>query len=511
MQDYLKISRASDLQNEDERALYRFFEMLPGLMSWGTIVLFIFLSIIQPMFVASFVIIFDLYWFFKTIFFSFHLRKSYLTMKRNEKIDWVKKNQEEYPDKINNIHHLIVIPMYNEPLAVVRESFQALMATDYDKSKFIVVLACEEKARKDTEETAKIIEQEFGKEFCKFLVTWHPFDIIGELAGKASNETWGARIARQEINNLGIEYENIIFTSLDVDTVVAPKYFSCLTYYYLSSDNPTRYSYQPIPLFVNNLWESPAVSRIFSFSTTFWQLINQERENKLLTFSSHSMSFKALVDVDFKQTNVVSDDSRIFWQCFLKYNGEYSVQPIYYPVSMDANSAETLTKTLQNIYKQQRRWAYGTGDIPYFLFNFLKNKKIPLAKKLSWGREIIEGHWSWACASIIIFVLLWFPLILGGEVFQKGLIAHNLPRVTSYILTVSMLGLLVSAYYNILLIPKDSPKRKQSFLEKILIVLQWITTPLIMVFFTSVPAIDAQTRLMMGNYMGFWVTPKSRK
>ena len=47
-----------------------------------------------------------------------------------------------------------------------------------------------------------------------------------------------------------------------------------------------------------------------------------------------------------KQTNIVSDDSRIFWQCFFKYNGDYRVKPLYYPISMDANVARSFFRTL---------------------------------------------------------------------------------------------------------------------------------------------------------------------
>ena len=41
-------------------------------------------------------------------------------------------------------------------------------------------------------------------------------------------------------------------------------------------------------------------------------------------------------------------------------------------------------------------------------------------------------------------------------------------------------------------------------------VLQWILLPISTIFFGSFVALDAQTRLMLGKYMGFFVTPKAR-
>jgi cellulose synthase/poly-beta-1,6-N-acetylglucosamine synthase-like glycosyltransferase len=234
-----------------------------------------------------------------------------------------------------------------------------------------------------------------------------------------------------------------------------------------------------------------------------------ERPEKLITFSSHSMSFKTLVEVGFRQTNVVSDDSRIFWQCFFKYDGDYQVTPLYYRVSMDANVAPSFLRTMKNVYLQQRRWAYGVGEIPYFLFGFLKNKKIPILKKLSLGLELMEGHISWATASILIFILGWLPLLLGGAAFSQTLISYNLPKITSRILTVSMAGLIVSSYFSLLLLPQK-PSNSTKF-KYMMFALGWVLVPVISVFFTAFPALDAQTRWMLAKYMGFWATEKVRK
>ena len=438
-------------------------------------------------------------------------------MKENEKTDWINKLNKlpigNYQLQINDwqeIYHLVVFPMYKEPLEIVRDAFSSLLNTDYPKDKMIVVLAGEEKARKETEETVLAIEKEFSNKFFKFLITWHPQNLPGEIAGKGSNETWAVKEAKRLIiDPLKIPYENIIFSAFDADTVVFPKYFSCLTYYYLTSEKPTQTSFQPIPLFINNIWQAPALSRVFAFSSTFWQMMCQERPEKLITFSSHSMSFKALVEIGFKQTNVVSDDSRIFWQCWFKYKGDYRVQPLYYPISMDANVTKSFWRTLKNIYKQQRRWAYGAGEIPYFMMGIIKEKGISFSKKFSLGFMLWEGHWSWATNSIIIFLLGWLPLVLGGEQFSQTMISYNLPKLTGRLLTIAMIGLVGSVYFSMNLLPPKPPKYGR--FKYILLMVEWFLMPFIMMFFTSVPALDAQARWMLGKYMGFWPTEKMRK
>ncbi|MDD3729275.1 MAG: glycosyltransferase family 2 protein [Candidatus Pacebacteria bacterium] len=506
--NYLKIGTAKDLKDKKERFLFRCLEIFPGALSWGILIAAIVLSSKKPFFIAVFIISFAIFWFFRSIYFSFHLWSGYKKMAKHEKTNWIRKISaiKEWED----IYHLIVIPMYKEPLEIVKENFEAICKSDYPKEKMIVILACEEAARNEVLSTAIEIEKEFSSKFFKFMVSWHPENIPHEIQGKGANETWAAKKAKKEIiDPLKIPYGKIIFSSFDVDTCIFKKYFSCLTFHYLTAEKPTRTSFQPIPLFINNIWQAPAFSRLFSFSSTFWHTMNQERPEKLITFSSHSMSFKALVDIDFKQTNVVSDDSRIFWQCFLKYDGDYRTVPLYYPISMDANVAKSFFRTLINIYKQQRRWAYGCGDIAYFLFGFFKNKKIPFWKKISLSFEVIEGHISWATASILIFILGWLPILIGGMEFSQTVISYNLPRVMGRVLAVAMLGLISSSYLSFILLPPRPPSFGRY--KYVFFLFSWVLFPPTMLFFASIPSLDAQTRWMLGKYMGFWPTEKVRK
>lgn len=514
---YLKIGTARDLSDKKERRLYRFFEMLTAIATFSVLIMAVVFSFYLPTWVAFFIILYDTYWLFRTIYFSFHLKAGYDQMKKNEKEDWIKKLNElteiknGLPAKSwRDIYHLVILPMYKEPLQIIEQTFLSLKNTDYPKDRMIIVLACEERAHKEGEEVAKEIEKKFGNDFCKFLVTYHPNDLEGEIAGHGSNDAWAEKKSKELlIDPLNIPYENVIISSFDVDSYFYPKYFSRLSYCYLTTQNPLRTSYQPIPLYLNNIWEAPAISRVFAFSSTFWHAMNQERPEKLITFSSHSMSFKTLVDVDFKQTNVISDDSRIFWQCFFQFDGNYKVEPLLYPVSMDANVAPKFITTLKNIYRQQKRWAYGVGEVPYFLFACLKNKNIPLKKKIGMGIDLIEGHVSWAISSILILGLGWLPIIFGGSHFSQTLLSYNLPKITSTILTINMAGLILSVYLSIVLLP-PKPVNYGRW-RYVFIVFEWILVPFVLVFFSSIPAIHAQLHWFFGKYLGFWVTPKIRE
>jgi hypothetical protein len=507
--EYLKIGFARDLKSKKDKKLFRFLEIMPGTLSWATILIVIFLSWQKPVWIAFFIIAFDIYWLLKTIFLSFHQRASFNRMRKNLKTDWLKR-LDNLGKKWRDIYHLMILPMYKEDLKVVRSTIQALVNSRYPLDRLIIVLAIEERVGESAQEVARKIKKEFSNKFFRFLISSHPGDIKGELAGKGSNETWAGRVAKREIiDPLKIPYENIIVSSFDVDTQVYDQYFACLTYHYLTCEDPLHSSFQPIPMYNNNIWDAPAISRVVAMGATFWHMLQQERPERMSTFSSHSMSFKAVVEMDFWPTKNVSEDSRIFWQSLLFYNGNYQNVSLYYPVSMDANLADSFWQTMLNVFKQQTRWSWGVENVPYFTFGCIKNKAMALKKKIYHLFHHWEAFWSWATNSLLIFLLGWLPIFLGGEAFNRTVLSYNLPQMTRTIMTLAMIGLIVSAFYALRLLPPRPEKYKKR--RYIWMIVQWVFVPIVMIVFGAIPALISQTRLMIGKYMGFWVTVKKRK
>lgn len=488
----------------------RFYEILPGLSAWLSLGALVFFSWQLPTAVVVFIVLYDLYWFLRTIYLFFHLRHSFVQMRANLKANWLAKLKDDFGGRWEKIYHLVILPMYHESQEVVAASLRSLAETNYPKEKIIIVLATEERGGSTDRVTAGKIKEEFGNNFGRFLVTLHPADRPGELPGKGSNEAWAIKEAKGEIIDiLKIPYEDIIVSSFDIDTRPGPDYFALLSYRFLETLERQRASYQPIPLFVNNLHATSVFARLVGFTSTFWQFMQQARPHRLVTFSSHSMPFQALVEVGFWPTDIVSEDSQIFFKLFNHY-GDWRVVPLLYPVYMDAVVGEHFWEAMANLYRQQRRWAWGIENFPYISLNFFRNRKMKLSAKIFWTFQYFSGHYSWAVNSFILFLFGWLPNLLGEAAFQTTVVSYNLPRITAWIMNGSIIGIITSALLSILLLPPKLPWLQKK--HYVLYALQWVLMPVTFLFFSSLPALEAQTRMMLGGKfrLGFWKTPKYR-
>lgn len=524
-------------------------EIVPGVLVWVSLLGAIFLSWLLPSWIAIYIIVFDIFWVLKAVNTSLHLMSSFFKLKTHATYDWNERlralpDPQSYKQLLRSqiiaatsrarrrdlkeellrlddldwtsrfldyrqIYHLVILPTYKESLEVLDNSIRSILETDFPKEQIIFVLATEERDRERAESNGKILWEKYAGKFLRFEVIMHPDGIPGEIKAKGANMTFAARQVIALLPQLAIPAERVLVSAFDSDTVVARNYFSYLTYAFLTAADPYHTSYQPMPVYNNNIWDAPAIARVIAVANSFWQMVEASRPDRLVTFSSHATTLRALLDVDFWPVDVISDDSQIFWRCWLHYHGNYRAVPLFTTVSLDAMLDETYWKTLVGQYKQKRRWAWGIENFPYLATNAFKDALIPLWKKFLYVERMLESFYFWATASIMIAALGWLPLFLGADRLGNNVLTFNLPFLTQTIMQIATAFLIFSVYINMVLIPPRP--EKYSRWRTFIMILQWVFVPIVSTVFGSLPAVDAQTRLMFGKYMEFWVTPKSRK
>lgn len=535
--------------------LQRVFEVIPGILTWFTLVGMFVFSFLIPVWIAVFIIAFDIYWLYRTIYISTYSILAFRKMNKHKMIDWMEacrkiNNPENFLAEINeriknlknkrkskleiraleelakeikavakykekfmdwrDIYQVVMLPTANENPEIIEPAIQAVADSSFPNNRFIILLATEEREdEKKRNHKINYLKKKFEGVFFDFLATVHNV-APGEMKAKASNTTYAAKYLKKYLEEKNIPLERVILSNFDCDTVAHPDYFAALTFKYITDPSRLRFAYQPLPMYHNNIWDTNAFVRIIVTGSSFWHMVEAMRPEHMVTFSSHSEPFQTIVDVDYWPVNVISEDSIIFWKGYVYFDGNYRVKPIYLPVSLDAVLADTYWHTIKNQYKQKRRWAYGIENFPLLARAFLANKKIPLRKKARHLFTMLEGHWSWATNSFIIALLGWLPVIIGGSEFNESVLAHNLPYITRYLMNAALVGLVVSMFLSLMLLPPRPARYSRK--KYIYMFLQWVLVPITAPLLGALPAVDSQTRILFGRYFGeFWVTEKVRK
>lgn len=529
------------LQSEKTKT-YRFFEKVPGILSWSVLILPIILSLIKPLYGAIFIIAFLLLWFIKTAALNFRMIQGYKKMKQHMSYDWqLLLAQLDKPGKTLNTYidgidprwhyqnlirqksrpeseiirskdliHLVIIAVYNETIDIVEPTINSLLNVAYDHKKMIVVIAYEERGGQDVAKMVESLVAKYGNNFFHMAGIMHPKDLPNEVIGKGGNITYAGKWAKRYLDKQKIDPKKIIVTTLDSDNRPHPQYFGAVSYAYIACPDPIHASFQPVSIFTNNIWDVPAPMRVVATGNSFWNIVLTLRPHMLRNFASHSQSMQTLIDTDFWSTRTIVEDGHQYWRTYFRYDGNHEVYPILTPIYQDAVLAPTYRSTLKAQFIQVRRWAWGASDVAYVLnAGYVKNNKIPKRNLIPKTARLIEGHISWATAPLLILLGALVPLYVNPDA-RLDFVANRLPEVASWIQRVAMIGLFLSIYYSIKLLPPKPPRYKTR--HRFYLVLQWVLLPLTTIIYSSFAAINSQTRLIFGKYLDkFDVTIKAVK
>ena len=147
-------------------------------------------------------------------------------------------------------------------------------------------------------------------------------------------------------------------------------------------------------------------------------------------------------------------------------------------------------------------------NFPIVARAFLQSKKIPLYERARLSFKLFEGHLSWATSGFILSIIGWLPVIFARNEFAASVVYYNVPAIANTIFSLGFFAVCISIVLSLSLLPKT--KMRYDWLLKLGHALEWLLVPLILVLFSALPALDAQTRLMLGRYLEFWVTDKKR-
>ncbi len=523
---------------------YRFFEILPAFLSFGAIILMFILSAFSPFLASLYLLTIITTLLVKAIGIAYRMITGHLQIEKAQKVDWNKRlnelenaeksldilknkrnNEYEFKNHLRNLNDIIenpasfpkpskvknavIIAAYNEPYEVIQPTIQSVLASNYDAKNLLIFLAYEERGGEEIEKTAIRLKKEFSKNFGTFEIVKHPKNLPNEVVGKGGNITFAGRALQKYCENNKIPFENVLVTTLDSDNKPHKEYFACATYSFTVHEDRKKLSYQPVSLFLNNIWDVPAPMRVVATGNSFWNIVSTMRPHLLRNFASHSQPLDALVEMDFWSTRTIVEDGHQFWRSYFHFGGDYYVVPIRVPIYQDAVLSETLLKTLKAQFIQLRRWMYGASDIPYVAnLYFSKNRNVPIIDGLMKLIRLIDGHVTAVFQSPMAAFGGWVPLIVYAA-SSRSVIVHQLPNVISTLQQIATVGIFITILISLKMLPPRPERYRKR--RSLWMVAQWVYMPVTSICYNAAAAAYSQTRLAFGKYLDkFDVTEKGR-
>lgn len=410
--------------------------------------------------------------------------------------------------KLNNkaeaIHHFIIIPNYKEPLYKLELTVKAIVKNDYPFKNLYLMLAFEKREDPDAVEKADYLIKKYNKYFKDILCSYHVLT-ENEVEGKASNQTYAARFMDTYLQNKGIDPQNTVVTICDADSHLPVNYFSYLTYEYLKDINRLYHFYWAPVLLYNNFWQLPLSVRMQATLSSIVRLAFLSQKENLIQISTYSTSLWLLKKVNFWDVDIIPEDWHIYFQAFFAFGNKVKTIPLFTIVNGDAVYSGKIAKTLVNRYEQEKRWAWGVSDIGYILKNSFLSPHIDLLTKLKKLLYVAETHLFWPSSFFILTLSASVPPLIN-PIFKRTVLGFLLPQLSGLILTFASSLLVMYIYLDVKI--RQRVNMKTPLRSFPLLIVQWYLLPFVSFFFSSLPALDAHTRILLGKKLQYKVTEK---
>jgi cellulose synthase/poly-beta-1,6-N-acetylglucosamine synthase-like glycosyltransferase len=494
-------------------ARQRLLEIVPGALTWTVL--------LTPVIVAFAIrlndptklwvlgvgaILLDIYWAARTAYTVRAVNGSRRVMQETQAVDWWERcsalEDVAGRPRPTDVVHCALIPTYTERYEVLRATVAALAAQNYPDQQRVCAIITRVTDTGGWENVARLRE-EFGHRFRGFIHIKDPL-LPGIVVGKSAAMAYGGPVLKQACDEMGLDPSRTLVTDLDSDFRLHPQYYAYITHEYCTAADRLTSIWQPVPVFLNNLWRVPAAVRVMATAATQWQMFLHRNPHRLVMFSSYTLSLRLLDEVGYWDSDVIPEDSRFFWKSFFRYGERLNVRPAFLPVFGDAPRSRGYASTHVSQYNQIKRWAWGASDIPYVTMRMLEHPEIPIRLRTRRYLNLVFNHLTWTTLPMLLFFGGALPSMIDLD-YSLSTEASALSLTTAGILTLTLCNTLVLIKVDSSMCPKPAgwPWWRRRYAD-----MQLFLYPVVGLALSVIPALEAQTRLMFGAYLEYKITEK---
>jgi hypothetical protein len=502
------LSNGTELQTESRRTVGY---VLPGALSWAIIAFTVLGMLLFPSVWLTIATIFIAYFVFRLAVTSVYAFIGEWRIHEARQRDWTLDEDVVGPFGFapSDVRHVVVVPNYKEPEDILRRTLDGLASQHRASERVIVVLGMEER-EPDARAKGEALAAEYAGRFLGTIVTAHPAGIPGDEPGKSSNETWAARKALPRILDLGVSLDKATITSCDADSVLDASYFAMIASSFAVEEDRHRTFWQAPIFFYNNIWQVPAPIRL----TTWLQHASQLSELAMprynpLPISTYTLSLKLAEQCGWWDPGVIPEDWHSFLNCMFETGDDLQTVSVFLPTMGDATDGDGMRDALVNRYEQLKRHSWGAEDVGYIYTQLVQRKHSWTSATAFRFGQVLHDHVmrtaAWVMLVSVYVLSAYYTQLHWYDLGWHAAIAQNLV-VLRVLLTAGgtvMIGSIVFELWRCP--PPDSVSRLKTATE---LVIMWFLLPVLGLYLGMLPALSAQTRLMLGIPLGYKVTPK---
>jgi hypothetical protein len=225
-----------------------------------------------------------------------------------------------------------------------------------------------------------------------------------------------------------------------------------------------------------------------------------------LPISTYSLSMRLVTEVGYWDTDVIADELHMFVKCFARRAGDLHLIRVFLPFTVNSVTGNRLWELIRNRYQQTVRHAWGAKEIGYTISQLVDRPDIPALRGLIMLISSAHDHILASAGWMMITFGQLLPLLLKPRVFAA--FAHS-PLGIALQVSYLLVGILGVVFWLIDLRIRPPRPRRWSLSEAVVTLFSLLLLPVLTVVLVTIPALHAQTKLMLGLPLRFRVTRKT--